>query len=43
MILLSGWLTELTDIEGSDNEKRGSEGDAGQKRSRTVKSEVVNS
>jgi hypothetical protein len=51
-ILLRGWLTELTDSEGSDNERRDSEesdneitdseGDAGQKRSRTVKSEVVN-
>jgi hypothetical protein len=41
-IILSGWLTELTDSEGSDNEMRDSEEDAGQKRSRTVKSEVVN-
>jgi hypothetical protein len=39
--LLRGWLTELTDSEGSDNEMRCSE-DAGQKRSRIVKSEVVN-
>jgi hypothetical protein len=30
------------DSEGSDNELRDSEEDAGQKRSRTVKSEVVN-
>jgi hypothetical protein len=42
-ILLRGWLTELTDSEGSDNEMRDSEEDSGQKRSRTVKSEVVNS
>jgi hypothetical protein len=35
-------LTELTDTEGSDNEMRDSEEDAGQERSRTVKSEVVN-
>jgi hypothetical protein len=42
MILLRGWLTELTDNEGSDNETRESEEDAGQRRSRRVKSEVVN-
>jgi hypothetical protein len=42
MILLRGWLTELTDSEGSDNETRESEEDAGQKKSRTVKREVVN-
>jgi hypothetical protein len=41
-ILLRGWLTELTDSEGSDKEMRDSEEDAGQKRSRAVKSEVVN-
>jgi hypothetical protein len=35
-------MTELTDSEGSDNEMRDSEEDPGQKRSRTVKSEVVN-
>jgi hypothetical protein len=40
-ILLQGWLTELTESEGSD-EMRESKEDAGQKRSRTVKSEVVN-
>jgi hypothetical protein len=40
-ILLIGWLTELTDSKGSDNETRDSEEDAGQKRSRTVKSEVI--
>jgi hypothetical protein len=40
-IILRGWLTELTDSAGSDNEMRDSEEDAGQKRSRTVKSEVV--
>jgi hypothetical protein len=34
-------VTELTDSEGSDNEMRDSEGDSGQKKSRTVKSEVV--
>jgi hypothetical protein len=28
--------------EGADNEMRGTEEDAGEKRSRTVKSEVVN-
>jgi hypothetical protein len=32
----------LTDSEGSDNEMRDSEEDTGQKRSRTVKSEVIN-
>jgi hypothetical protein len=41
-ILLRERLTEPTDSEGSDKETRGSEEDAGQKRSRTVKSEVVN-
>jgi hypothetical protein len=41
-INLRGWLTEPTDSEGSDYEVRDSEEDAGQKRSRTVKSEVVN-
>jgi hypothetical protein len=33
---------ELTDSEGFDNEMRDSEEDAGQKGSRTVRSEVVN-
>jgi hypothetical protein len=34
-------LTELTDSEGSDNEMRDSEEDAGQKTSRTLKSEMI--
>jgi hypothetical protein len=33
--------TQLTDSEGSDNEMRECEKDAGQKRSKTVKSEMV--
>jgi hypothetical protein len=41
-IISRGWLTELMDSEGSDNEMRDSEEDAGQKRSRTVTSEAVN-
>jgi hypothetical protein len=40
--ILRGWLTELRESEGSDNKMRDSKEDAGQKRSRTVKSEVVN-
>jgi hypothetical protein len=39
--IILGWLTELTDSEGSDNVMRDSEEDAGQKRSRTVKSEAI--
>jgi hypothetical protein len=39
---LKGQMTELTDSEGSNNEMRDSEEDPGQKRSRTVKSEVLN-
>jgi hypothetical protein len=41
-ILVREWLTELTESEGSDNEMRDSEEDAGEKRPRTVKSEDVN-
>jgi hypothetical protein len=40
-ILLRGWLAELSDSEGSDNEMRDSVEGTGQKGSRTVKSEVV--
>jgi hypothetical protein len=39
-ILLRGWLTQLTDSEGSDIEMSDSEEDARWKRSRTVRSEV---